>query len=340
MRTILNKLSAPLISAAVGIILLANLPSGMSAQAQSPVTLRMVGAWAHGFSPTAEIGKNFMDNVNRIGEGKVKIQYLGADDVLPPFDQPEALVNGVFDIWYGAPNYWAGVVPGGDITELSPHKTPDNGPDSALHNYMVDLYAPKGVRYIGHASGDLNVGVHYMNTNFPVKSIDDIKGRNLRAAPLTRHFIKAAQAESVTLPPSEIYLAMDRGTVDGFSWPVADAFTRYGWQSVTKYMIDQPMYRSGANIVMNLDKFEALSTEVQAILQQAMAETQEWTRGWFQQNYDEQTKLMQEAGMEIITLAPEEAERWNQVANDSLWAYYETILSENQISEIKALFAQ
>ena len=32
-------------------------------------------------------------------------------------------------------------------------------------------------------------------------------------------------AEPITRPPSEIFLAMDRGTVDGFTWPVADAFT-------------------------------------------------------------------------------------------------------------------
>lgn len=340
MISVMKNFMTPVTSIALaGSLLWAGTAWMTEAQAAS-VTLRMVGAWAHGFSPTADIGKNFMDNVNRIGEGKVRVQYMGADDVLPPFDQPEALVNGVFDVWYGAPNYWAGVVPGGDITELSPFKTPDNGPGTKLHNYMVDLYAAKGARYIGHASGDLGVGVHYISTNFPVKSIDDIKSKKLRSAPLTRHFLKEAGAESVTLPPSEIYLAMDRGTVDGFSWPVADGFTRYGWQSVTKYMIDQPMYRSGANIVMNLDKYEALSPEIKTILDQAMAETQEWTRGWFQQNLDEQTELMKKAGMEVVKLSPEEAERWNKVAVDSLWGYYASILSEKQISEVKALFAE
>ncbi|MHC3940975.1 Solute-binding protein [Paenochrobactrum sp. BZR 201-1] len=340
MISVMRQFITPVTSIALAGALLWSGTAWMTEAQAATVTLRMVGAWAHGFSPTADIGKNFMDNVNRIGEGKVRVQYMGADDVLPPFDQPEALVNGVFDVWYGAPNYWAGVVPGGDITELSPYKVPDNGPGSKLHNYLVDLYANKGARYIGHASGDLGVGVHYISTNFPVKSIDDIKSKKLRSAPLTRHFLKDAGAESVTLPPSEIYLAMDRGTVDGFSWPVADGFTRYGWQSVTKYMIDQPMYRSGANIVMNLDKYEALSPEIQAILDQAMSETQEWTQGWFQQNLDEQTDLMQKAGMEVVKLSPEEAERWNKVAVDSLWAYYASILSEKQISEVKELFEQ
>jgi TRAP-type C4-dicarboxylate transport system substrate-binding protein len=303
------------------------------------VTLRMVGAWAQGFSPTAEVGKNFMENVNRLGKDKVRIQYMGADDVMPPFDQPEALVNGVFDVWYGAPNYWAGVVPGGDITELSPQVIPDGGPGSPLYDYMVKIYAAKGVRHIGHAAGDLGVGVHYINTNFPVKSVDDLKGKKLRVTPLTRHFVKAAGGESVTLPPSDIFLAMDRRTVDGFSWPVADAFTRYGWQQVTKYMIDQPMYRSGGSVAMNLDKWESLSPEVQDILLKAMAETQKFTQGWFAKNLEEQVNLMKAGGMQVLKLSDEEAKRWNKIAEDSLWAYYETVLKPEQIKDIKALFA-
>lgn len=307
------------------------------AQAQE-VTLRMVGAWAPGFSPTAEVGKNFMENVNRLGEGKVKVQYIGADDVLPPFDQPEALVNGVFDVWYGAPNYWAGVVPGGDITELSPKTIPDGGPGSKLYDHMVKIYAAKGVRYIAHAAGDPGEGAHYVSTNFPVKSIDDLKGKKLRVAPLTRHFVKAVGAESITLPPSEIFLAMDRGTVDGFSWPVADAFTRYGWQTVTKYMINQPMYRSGGSLAMNLDKWDTLSPEVQEILLKAASETQTFALDWFDKNQKEQEAIMLKDKMEILPISPEESKRWTDTANEALWAYYETTLGKERVAEVKALF--
>lgn len=302
------------------------------------VTLRMVGAWAPGFSPTAEVGKNFMENVNRLGEGKVKVQYIGADDVLPPFDQPEALVNGVFDVWYGAPNYWAGVVPGGDITELSPLTIPDGGPGSKLYDYMVGIYAAKGVRHLGHAAGDPGEGAHYLSTNFPVKSIDDLKGKKLRVAPLTRHFVKEVGAESITLPPSEIFLAMDRGTVDGFSWPVADAFTRYGWQTVTKYMINQPMYRSGGSLAMNLDKWDSLSPEVQEILLKAAGETQTFALDWFDKNQKEQEELMVKDKMEILDISPEESKRWTEVANAALWAYYESTLGKERVDEVKALF--
>jgi TRAP-type C4-dicarboxylate transport system substrate-binding protein len=280
-----------------------------------------------------------MENVNRLGAGKVKIQYIGADDVLPPFDQPEALVNGVFDVWYGAPNYWAGVVPGGDITELSPLTIPDGGPGSKLYDHMVGIYAAKGVRHLAHAAGDPGEGAHYISTNFPVKSIDDLKGKKLRVAPLTRHFVQAVGAESITLPPSEIFLAMDRGTVDGFTWPVADAFTRYGWHTVTKYMINQPMYRSGGSVAMNLDKWESLSPEIQKILLQAASETQHFALEWFDKNQKEQEAIMLKNKMQILQISPEESKRWTETANTALWNYYEKTLGKKRVDEVRALFA-
>ncbi len=314
--------------------------SATTALAQDSVTLKMVGSFPIGPSPTAEIGNKFMEAANRLGAGKVTIEYLGASDVVPTFDQPEALVNGVFDVWYGAPNYWAGVVPGGDVTELSPYSIPDNGPGSDLYQFLVDLFAAKGVRYLAHAAGDVGVGTHFLSANFDVQSVEDIRGHKIRVAPLLRHFVESAGAEPITLPPSDVFLAIDRGTVDGFTWPVADGYTRNGWQDVTKNLIDEPMYRSGAGLAMNLDAWNALSPEVQDILTQAAAEAQEFALDWFKQNEQEQRDLMAKAGMQFIELSAEESAKWQKLANDALWGYYKGIMTEEQIAKVAGLLGR
>lgn len=310
------------------------------AAAQEEVTLRMVGSFPIGPSPTAEIGNKFMEAVNRIGEGKVEIRYLGHSDVVPTFDQPEALVNGVFDVWYGAPNYWAGVVPGGDFTELSNLTVPDGGPGSEIYEYLVDMFAEKGVRYLAHAAGDVGVGTHMLSTNFEVDSVDDLAGKKVRVAPLLRHFVEAADAEPITLPPSDIFLAIDRGTVDAFTWPVADGYTNNGWEEVTDYLVDQPMYRSGAGLAMNLGVWEELSPEVQGILTEAVVEAQAFAQDWFLQNEQEQLEKMKAAGMEILPISEEESERWSQVADDALWSYYTEVLGEERAAEVAGLLGR
>lgn len=314
--------------------------SATAALAQDSVTLRMVGSFPIGPSPTAEIGNKFMEVTNRLGAGKVTIEYLGASDVVPTFDQPEALVNGIFDVWYGAPNYWAGVVPGGDVTELSPYKIPDNGPGSELYEFLVDLFAAKGVRYLAHAAGDVGVGTHFLSTNFDVSSVEDLKGHKIRVAPLLRHFVESAGAEPITLPPSDVFLAIDRGTVDGFTWPVADGYTRNGWQDVTENLVDEPMYRSGAGLAMNLEVWNSLSPEIQDILTQAAAEAQEFALEWFRQNEQEQRDLMAAAGMQFIELSDEETAKWQKLANDALWEYYKGIMTDEQIAKVAGLLGR
>jgi TRAP-type mannitol/chloroaromatic compound transport system substrate-binding protein len=177
-----------------------------SRAASEPIKLTMVGAWPPGVSPAADIGIHFKDVVNRLAEGKLAIEFKGASDVIPTFDQPEALVRGVFDVWYGAPNYWAGVVPGGYVTELSSFEIPDKGPDSELFEFLVDMYAEHGVRYLGHFSGEQDTGNHFMYTQEEVSGIGDLKGLKIRVPPLTRFFVEEIGAEPVTLPPGEIYL--------------------------------------------------------------------------------------------------------------------------------------
>ncbi|MGB3391068.1 MAG: TRAP transporter substrate-binding protein DctP [Pseudaminobacter sp.] len=307
------------------------------AYAQDTVTLKMVGAWAPSVSPMAETGHHFMKAVERLSEGQIKIQYMGAEDVLPPFDQPEALVNGVFDVWYGAPNYWAGIIPGGYVTELSQHPVPDNGPGSELFDFMVKMYAEHGVRYLGHYTGKPGVGSHFLISQKEIKGIEDIEGIKLRVPPLTRYFVQGVKAESITLPPSEIFLAMDRGTVDGFTWPISDGFTNYGWQSVSKYLIDQPMYRSGTGIEMNLAKWDSLSAEHQEIILKAVAETQAWTHDWLDQNQSEHLAKMKEAGMQVVEIADDKKDAWRDVAQESLWTYLQSVMPAEQFSEAERL---
>ncbi len=135
-------------------------------------------------------------------------------------------------------------------------------------------------------------------------------------------------------------LAIDRGTVDGFTWPVADGYTNNGWEEVTKYLIEQPMYRSGAGLAMNLDKWDEMSPEVQGILTEAAIEAQTFALDWFLQNEEEQREKMQAAGMEFLSISDEASAKWTEVANDALWEYYKGIMSEEQVAKVAQLLGR
>lgn len=311
--------------------------AGLARPAAAETKLTMVGAWTPAVSAAADIGMRFMEEVNRTSGGKLTIEFKGAAEVVPTFDQPEALVKGVFDVWYGAPNYWAGVIPTGYLTELSQQPVPDAGPGSDLFKFMEKIYAPKGVQYLGHYAGPLGKGDHFLYTQKEVKSIADLKGMKIRVPPLTRFFVKAVGAEPVTLPPGDIYLALDRGTVEGFTWPYYDGFTNFAWHEVSKYLVKHPLYRNGIGIAMNMAKWKSLTKEQQDIVFDAARSTQIWAQGWIAAHDTAQLTTMTKAGMKVITFSPAEGKRWTETATESLWANFKAAMSPEDYATARKL---
>jgi TRAP-type mannitol/chloroaromatic compound transport system substrate-binding protein len=327
------------VSGAIGTGLLAlALVAGVSAELRAaPAKLTMVGSWPPKVSSAADIGIKYLETVNKLAKGEIEIAFKGSRDVVPTFDQPEALVRGLFDVWYGAPNYWAGVVPGGYFSELSPYEIPDNGPGSELFAFIVKMFERHGVRYLGHFSGEPDTGNHFLYTQKKISGIGDLKGRKIRVPPLTRFFVKNIGAEPVTLPPSEVYLALDRGTVEGFTWPYYDGFTAFGWHKISKFVIAHPLYRDGVSVKMNLAKWNKLSGDQQKIMLEAVSRTQAWSQGWVSAYQAVQLKDMLKGGMKLVTFSDEEAAHWETTANEALWAQFKSVMSADDYATARRL---
>jgi TRAP-type transport system periplasmic protein len=310
-----------------------------SANAQT-INLTMVGSWSPKVSPAADMGIKFKDTVSELSKGKIVINFRGASEVVPLNDQPAALVRGVFDVWYGAPNYWAGIVKGGYFTEMSPYPVPDNGPGSELFQFVNKLHEAHGVHYLGHMTGTAKTGNHFLFTQKKITRIEDLKGMKVRVPPLTRFFVTGMGAEPVTLPPGDVYLALGRGTVEGFTWPTYDGFTNFGWQEVSKFMIAHPLYRNGISILVNLNKWKALPDDAKKIMYEAAAKTQAWAGDFVSGHQEEQIKKMKTAGMQVIEFSPAEAKRWESTSRDALWAHFKSVMSAEEYATARRLLGE
>ena len=322
------------VGAYIGTAILLASPNTAAAE---PVTLNMIGSWAPGTSADADIAIQFAKEVSRISSGEVTINYRGAAEVVPVFDQPEAITRGLFDVWYGAPNYWAGTVPASYVTELSEFDIPDQGPDSELFALMGKIFGKSGIKYLGHYSGDAEIGNHYLISQEEISKLADLKDKQIRVPPLTRDFVVAAGGVPVTMPPGDIYVALERGTVSGFTWPYFDSFTSYGWQEVSKYLINQPIYRNGVGIVMNQKSWDALPQDAKDDIMKAVATTQIWALGWIAAHQATELPAMQAAGMKVIDLSDEDAKEWRAVSRAALWKHFEDTIDAEDYKEAKRL---
>ena len=79
----------------------------MISVAQSPIVLKMQGAWGAKdiFNDMAE---QYVDRVNEMAEGRLRIDYLVAGSVVKPFEVMDATTKGVIDCCHEVAVYWYG----------------------------------------------------------------------------------------------------------------------------------------------------------------------------------------------------------------------------------------
>lgn len=301
-----------------------------------PIQLNMVGSFPRK-SVTSRAGSYFVDTVNREGKGRVKINWKGAAEIIPTFDQPEALIKGVIDMGAMVTNYFAGVLPGCQVLELSSSYISDYAPGTKRYDYLVKMYAEKGIRYIGEYMGTPGTSCFYVYTRFQPKKLGDLAGKKFRVAPLTRQFIEALGAEPITMPGSEIYLALERGVTDGFIWPFFASFNEMGFPKVVKYAVHIPVYRGVIGMFMNLKSWNRLPKDVQELLLKAQTRTQFWWEGYIDAVDKRQKKEAKAAGMKFIKFSNSENKEYVQLSEDALWAYFKKILSPERYNDYRQL---
>ena len=79
----------------------------MISVAQSPVVLKMQGAWGAN-DIFNEMAQQYVAKVNEMSGGRLRIDYLTAGSVVKPFEVTDAVSNGVLDAGHTVAVYWYG----------------------------------------------------------------------------------------------------------------------------------------------------------------------------------------------------------------------------------------
>lgn len=112
-----------------------------------------------------------------------------------------------------------------------------------------------------------------LNSNKPIKTLDDVKGMKLAAS--SRTLGEAAidmGAAPITLTPSELYEAANRHVVDGIlvGWTAVKTFRL---DDVTKDHLQLPLGEAPAFVFMNKSAYDALPAEAKAAIDKYSGES-------------------------------------------------------------------
>jgi len=313
-KKLVNRISCILAAVAV----LAFAAPNPSAAQETPIVLKGLTPWVMSYY-WSEPFAMFQKMVNKRFKGKVLVSYLGSNEVVPTFEQFEALRNGVIDVALVAASYYTGQVPEASAllySKVSPSELRKNG----YYDLMREVHLEKGgVIYLANVSG----GVGKAFRMFTNEKLDkpDFTGLKFRVTPVYIELVKALGGTPIVMPPSEIYTALERGVVDGYGWSYG-GIEDFGWEEVTKYVIDHPFYTANISIAINADVWNKLPQDVRDGLEEVAIELEAKAEKWMDNYIAKEDILLRGLGVEFIKFSPAEGEKFVRTAYEEGWKAY------------------
>lgn len=261
---------------------------------------------------------DFVTRVNELGAGTIRIDPVLGPEAIPAGEMSNALTEGVIDIAGLPPAYYRGIMVEADALQLATVTPAEQRANGAI-DFLQEKYNAAGWHFLAQYGYDVQF---HLFLNKPISSIADFRGYRLRTTPTYRHFFNELGAVQVETSRGELYTAMERGVVDGYA-NVMSEVAPAGWDEVSKYRVDPGFYHATVTITMNLDRWNALTEEQQAILEQAALEAETMLARDMSAQDRAAGQRMVDAGMEVITLPADEGRKLVETALDAYWGLLE-----------------
>lgn len=224
--------------------------------------------------PAFAIAQDFVDNIEALTDGALRINLLPVGSVVQYNETLDAIAAGLLDGHITATVYFSGKDPAfallGDL--ISAYETTEQmlaflsygGGDILLR----ELYGQYGVTYIGGAT----TGKEAFVSKLPINGINDFSGVKLRAPEgMAQDLFLAIGAAPVNLPSAEVFTALERGVVDAADWATFSMNHSMGLHKLAKYPIYPGIHSMPViDVSVNSGQWEELAPEIRAILNVAV----------------------------------------------------------------------
>ncbi len=262
-----------------------------------------------------------VDDINKKAKGELEIKYIGGPEAIPGFKQFEALRNGVVDMIFGCESYYGRQITKAAYTHLT-RLDPIKEREAGYYDFRAELFKKHNVHYLGRA--EFGVWFHVF-TNKAIKKPEDLKGQKIRISATYEPFVKKLGAVPVQMKGSDIYTALERGTIDGYAWAILGN-VQMGWVDVCKYILEPRIYQMNIEALVNLKTWQKLPEHLQKLMTDCMIENEKKYKdimaGIAEKDYQE----MQNRGMKVIKFTPEDTKRYIDLAYEAGW---EEVVKQN-----------
>lgn len=278
--------------------------------------------------PDMPILQQWAKDVNVMTAGRVDITVVPEDAVVRYDTALDAVKNGVLEGQIASPGYWSGSDPafgliGNTVGAWSdPIQPLDYIYAGGGLELMRKLVSPYGQYVVGVGCP----GVEAFVSNRRLDGVDDLKGLKLRAPEgMVSAVFAAAGASPVSLPLSEVYVAIDKGVIDASD--VAGFATNQGegFHKVARFPVYPGFHSTTLQaLTINQKLWDSMPADVQGILETSYKALSYSLRAEIDRADRDAVAIAQaDPDITIINWSADERTKFRNIAQD-VWADFAT----------------
>jgi TRAP-type C4-dicarboxylate transport system substrate-binding protein len=317
------------------------MPVDATAQVK-PVTLKMtVWTAAPEMNVFSQANTLLVREVEKRSGGRLKIEYYWSGTLLPAKDTVSGMQTGVADLGFVVPTYEPGKLPLSTVASLPAishdfypasmaaaelHEMPELKAELAQHNIMY-------LSYVANTSAGIW-------TRRPIRSLADLKGKKIASQGDAATLLRSLGAVPLNMITTEVYQAMEKGTVDGGLANPGYA-SDYKWWEVAPNYYELLFGNSGAIIVaINKNSWNMIPADLQKMFVDLREEICRKSHDIYQTNAE--TKLKKQVADKVVShFKPSAADKdgLEKVAKEVVWMKWVDRMKERGLPGQKVLEA-
>ncbi|OOY07604.1 TRAP transporter substrate-binding protein DctP [Thioclava sp. F36-7] len=273
----------------------------------------------------------FVERLNQ--SDAVTVDYYDSAKLLKADEQLPALRAGTIDFMFHTTSYITRSVPilgvtglPGVVEEL--YENPDRlKKGSPLFDLINEQLAKEDLYMVSMMGNILQPEYIWSSADAPVRSIADVKGKKVRVVSFEgTKVIENFGGAAVRLPSSELYLGLQRGTVDA---AVANISTIIGrsLQEQLHHVYKLPITGFGIGLFVTPKRWEAMDADTKAAFETAAdwfdAEGAKYSNDVIYK--DEYWPMVEEAGIEVIEPSEEDLQALTKSAEEVRAAWIDEV---------------
>lgn len=288
--------------------------AGVAAAADVKPRLIRFGYGLNEESVQGRAARFLAQELEKVSDGKLKMKTFGSANLGSDEQMQGALAGGAQEMMVGSTAPLAGMVKEFGVFDLpflfNSEKEADAVLDGQLGQDLLKKLEARGlVGLVYWENGFRNM----TNSKRPINRAEDMQGIKLRVMQnqIALGVFNTLGANAVPMPFSELFTALETRTVDGQENPITTIQSSKFYEVQPYLTISRHVYTPWV-VLASKKWWDTLSPDEQKLIRQAAAASRDFERKDSRADSAKAMTTLEQAGMKINTISPEEVARMRQ----------------------------